>query len=66
MSRNFSGADEPYAQLRHAFVYKHKPTRTPPHLTRHRTGSKDGNPRLGSCHHGVAGPSPLVQQGERR
>jgi hypothetical protein len=34
MSRNFSGRPEPYAQLRHAFVYKHKPTQTPPRLTR--------------------------------
>jgi putative two-component system protein, hydrogenase maturation factor HypX/HoxX len=34
MSRNFSGPHEPYAQLRRAFVYKHKPTQTPPHLTR--------------------------------
>jgi hypothetical protein len=24
---------EPYARLRRAFVYKHKPTRTPSHLT---------------------------------
>ncbi|MGP7997738.1 MAG: hydrogenase maturation protein [Streptosporangiaceae bacterium] len=38
MSRNFSGPDEPYARLRHAFVYKHKPTRTPPHLSGHRSG----------------------------
>jgi putative two-component system hydrogenase maturation factor HypX/HoxX len=36
MSRNFSGPHEPYAQLRRAFVYKHKPTQTPPHLTRQR------------------------------
>ena len=36
MSRNFSGPDEPYAQLRRAFVYKHKPAQTPPHLSRHR------------------------------
>jgi putative two-component system protein, hydrogenase maturation factor HypX/HoxX len=35
MWRNFSGGlGEPYAQLRHAFVYKHKPTRTPSHLSR--------------------------------
>jgi len=34
MRRNFSGPHEPYAQLRHAFVYKHKPTQTPSHLTR--------------------------------
>ena len=36
MRRNFSGAFEPYAQLRRAFVYKDKPTCTPPHLARHR------------------------------
>jgi len=35
MSRNFSGPGEPYARLRRAFVYKDKPTQTPPHLTRH-------------------------------
>jgi putative two-component system hydrogenase maturation factor HypX/HoxX len=34
MRRNFSGPDEPYGQLRRAFVYKHKPTQTPAHLTR--------------------------------
>ena len=33
MRRNFSGPGEPYAQLRHAFVYKRKPTQTPSHLT---------------------------------
>ena len=36
MSRNFSGPYEPYARLRRAFVYKHKPAQTPPHLSRHR------------------------------
>ena len=35
MRRNFSGPGEPYPGLRRAFVYKDKPTRTPPHLTRH-------------------------------
>ena len=40
MSRNFSGPGEPYARLRRAFVYKDKPTRTPPHLTRHRAPSR--------------------------
>jgi putative two-component system hydrogenase maturation factor HypX/HoxX len=34
MSRNFSGAGEPYPQLRRAFVYKQKPDHTPPHLAR--------------------------------
>ena len=32
MSRNFSDPGETYPRLRRAFVYKHKPTRTPPHL----------------------------------
>ena len=36
MSRNFTGPDEPYAELRRAFVYKDKPPHTPPHLARHR------------------------------
>ena len=44
MSRNFSGPGEPYAQLRRAFVYKEKPARTPPHLTRHRTDPGPGRP----------------------
>ncbi len=35
MHHNFSGPGEPHAQLRRAFVYKDKPTRTPPHLARH-------------------------------
>ena len=39
MSRNFSGPGERYARLRRAFVYKDKPTQTPPHLTRHPTGA---------------------------
>ncbi len=37
MSRNFSDPREPYARLRQAFVYKEKPSHTPPHLARHRT-----------------------------
>jgi putative two-component system protein, hydrogenase maturation factor HypX/HoxX len=37
MSRNFSDPREPYARLRRAFVYKEKPSHTPPHLARHRT-----------------------------
>jgi len=37
MRRNFSGPREPYAQLRRAFVYKERPSQTPPHLARHRT-----------------------------
>jgi putative two-component system protein, hydrogenase maturation factor HypX/HoxX len=35
MKRNFSGGPgEPYVQLRRAFVYKHKPSGTPSHLSR--------------------------------
>ena len=37
MSRNFFGPQEPYAQLRRAFVYKDRPTQTPPHLLGHPT-----------------------------
>jgi putative two-component system hydrogenase maturation factor HypX/HoxX len=37
MNRNFSDPREPYARLRRAFVYKEKPSHTPPHLARHRT-----------------------------
>jgi putative two-component system protein, hydrogenase maturation factor HypX/HoxX len=36
MSRNFSDPREPHARLRRAFVYKEKPSHTPPHLARHR------------------------------
>jgi putative two-component system protein, hydrogenase maturation factor HypX/HoxX len=36
MSRNFSDPREPYPHLRRAFVYKEKPSHTPPHLARHR------------------------------
>jgi putative two-component system protein, hydrogenase maturation factor HypX/HoxX len=38
MSQNFFDSLEPYADLRRAFVYKHRPTRTPAHLTGHRSG----------------------------
>jgi putative two-component system hydrogenase maturation factor HypX/HoxX len=34
MKRNFFAPGEPYPQLRRAFVCKHKPTQTPPHLSR--------------------------------
>ncbi|MGN6174428.1 MAG: hypothetical protein ACTHPS_16030 [Streptosporangiaceae bacterium] len=34
MYRNFYDPREPYAELRHAFVHKQRPTRTPPHLSR--------------------------------
>jgi putative two-component system protein, hydrogenase maturation factor HypX/HoxX len=39
MSQNFHGPDEPYPELRRAFVYKQKPARTPLHLARHRTAT---------------------------
>jgi putative two-component system hydrogenase maturation factor HypX/HoxX len=50
MSRNFFDPAEPYAELRRAFVYKEKPTHTPPHLARHRTDSPRQTelPRLAS------------------
>ncbi len=47
MYRNFTGPREPYPQLRQAFVYKDKPSHTPPHLARHRTGPGRG------VHHGT-------------
>ena len=37
MRRNFTGPGEPYPHMRRAFVYKDKPSYTPPHLARHRT-----------------------------
>jgi putative two-component system protein, hydrogenase maturation factor HypX/HoxX len=39
MRRNFYDPREPHAQLRRAFVHKHKPSQTPPHLARHRFDS---------------------------
>jgi putative two-component system hydrogenase maturation factor HypX/HoxX len=54
MSRNFADPREPYAQLRRAFVYREKPRRTPPHLTRDRTGPGGSGPRLGSQSPSVA------------
>ena len=39
MSQNFYGPDETYPHLRHAFVCKQKPTRTPLHLARHRSAT---------------------------
>ena len=44
MSRNFSDPREPYAHLRRVFVYKEKPSRTPPHLARHRTYPRGPQP----------------------
>ena len=48
MRRNFSSPGEPYPQLRRAFVYKHKPTRTPPHLTRDHIAPASPGPGSGS------------------
>jgi putative two-component system hydrogenase maturation factor HypX/HoxX len=44
MSRNFSGAGEPYTRLRQAFVYKDKPPCTPAHLAR--LGAQTSTPVL--------------------
>jgi len=44
MKRNFSDPREPYARLRRAFVYKEKPTQTPPHLARHRPAPQGPRP----------------------
>ena len=46
MARNFFDPGEPYAGLRRAFVYKEKPSRTPPHLARHRTEPQPSVPRV--------------------
>jgi putative two-component system protein, hydrogenase maturation factor HypX/HoxX len=46
MARNFFDPGEPYAELRRAFVYKEKPSHTPPHLARHRTESQPSVPRV--------------------
>jgi putative two-component system hydrogenase maturation factor HypX/HoxX len=46
MRRNFFDPREPYARLRQAFVYKDKPTHTPPHLARHRTEPQPSVPRV--------------------
>ena len=48
MRRNFSSPGEPYPQLRRAFVYKHKPTRTPSHLARDQIAPAPPGPRSGS------------------
>ena len=48
MRRNFSSSGQPYPQLRRAFVYKHKPTRTPPHLTRGHIAPASPGPRSDS------------------
>jgi putative two-component system hydrogenase maturation factor HypX/HoxX len=46
MARNFFDPGEPYAGLRRAFVYKEKPSQTPPHLARHRTEPQPAVPRV--------------------
>ena len=46
MGRNFFDPREPYASLRRAFVYKEKPSHTPPHLARHRTEPQPSVPRV--------------------
>ena len=46
MARNFFDPDEPYAELRRAFVHKEKPSHTPPHLARHRTYPEASVPRV--------------------
>jgi putative two-component system protein, hydrogenase maturation factor HypX/HoxX len=48
MRRNSSSPGEPYPQLRRAFVHKHKPTGTPPHLMRRPPGPGRGGHRRGS------------------
>jgi putative two-component system protein, hydrogenase maturation factor HypX/HoxX len=45
MGRNFSGPGQSYHSLRRAFVYKEKPSHTPPHLARHRTPPQQARPR---------------------
>jgi putative two-component system protein, hydrogenase maturation factor HypX/HoxX len=46
MARNFFDPSEPYHHLRRAFVYKEKPSHTPPHLARHRTDPRPSVPRV--------------------
>ena len=57
MSRNFTGPREPYPQLRHAFVYKEKPPRTPPHLARHRTHPWPSRPGRSSAQQTASVPA---------
>jgi putative two-component system hydrogenase maturation factor HypX/HoxX len=66
MNRNFSGPGEPYPQLRRAFVYKHKPTQTPPHLTRHPGSPRRGDPQSPSAAEalGIAGHQPVPHPSE--
>jgi putative two-component system hydrogenase maturation factor HypX/HoxX len=55
MNRNFFDPREPHARLRRAFVYKEKPSHTPPHLARHRTQPQ--SPRRPA---GTAAPAPVL------
>jgi putative two-component system protein, hydrogenase maturation factor HypX/HoxX len=55
MNRNFSDPREPYARLRRAFVYKDKPSHTPPHLARHRT-----QPQSPQKPQGTPAPAPIL------
>jgi putative two-component system hydrogenase maturation factor HypX/HoxX len=55
MNRNFSDPREPYARLRRAFVYKDKPSHTPPHLARHRT-----QPQSPQKPQGTPAPAPVL------
>jgi putative two-component system protein, hydrogenase maturation factor HypX/HoxX len=55
MNRNFFDPREPYARLRRAFVYKEKPSHTPPHLARHRTGPQSPHRPAGTL-----APAPVL------
>ena len=55
MNRNFSDPREPYARLRRAFVYKEKPSHTPPHPARHRT-----HPQSPQEPRGTPAPAPAL------
>jgi putative two-component system hydrogenase maturation factor HypX/HoxX len=55
MNRNFSDPREPYARLRRAFVYKEKPSHTPPHLARHQT-----QPQSPQRLEGTPAPAPVL------
>jgi putative two-component system protein, hydrogenase maturation factor HypX/HoxX len=61
MSRNFSDPREPYASLRRAFVYKEKPSHTPPHLARHRTQPQGPQPSRPGRHLALAGRTSQAQ-----
>jgi putative two-component system protein, hydrogenase maturation factor HypX/HoxX len=62
MWRNFAGPGEPYPELRRAFVYKQKPTRTPAHLTREPSRPSQWVPRKDAERSPVAaGMAPTLQ-----